>query len=100
VDPHASWLNAHLAIRKLLNTGRSRPNPRHWMRRLAEPGTTYVYSVNHPGVGVVVIDGTALTVITRELNRTTTLRVVQPVGRRPRCTPPPIPVYLDDDLAA
>ena len=30
VDPASSWLAAHLAIRKLLNTGRSRPTPRHW----------------------------------------------------------------------
>jgi hypothetical protein len=29
VDPHASWLSAHLAIRRLLTTGRSRPTPRH-----------------------------------------------------------------------
>jgi hypothetical protein len=100
VDPHASWLSAHLAIRKLLNTGRSRPNPRHWMRRPVDPGTTFVYSASHPGVGVVVTNATAVTLVTRKLARTTPARVAVHVGRRPRQTPPPIPGYFDDDLAA
>jgi hypothetical protein len=100
VDPHASWLSAHLAIRKLLNTGRSRPNPRHWMRRPTDPGTTYVYSATHPGVGMIVTNGTAVTLVTRELARTTPPRTAQPVGSRPRQTPPPIPVYFDNYLAA
>jgi hypothetical protein len=100
VDAHASWLSAHLAIRRLLSTGRSRPTPRHWMRRPVEPGTTFVYNAWHPDVCVIVAGGTAVTVVTRELNRAQPRRRASLAGARPRQLPPPMPMYVDDDLAA
>lgn len=99
VDPTSSWLGAHLAIRKLLNGGRSRPTPRHWMRRPAEPGTTYVFNASYPGVCAIVADGAAVTIITRELVRSTPVRWVADEQPRPRIAPPPIPEYLDDVVA-
>jgi len=100
VDPASSWLAAHLTVRKLLNTGRSRPTPRHWMRRPIEPGTTYVFNASYPGVCAIVTDGAAVTIITRELVRTNPLRPLSIDGPRPRLAPPSIPHYFDDDLAA
>jgi hypothetical protein len=83
VDAHASWLSAHLAISGLLRRGRSRPTPRHWMRRPIEPGTTFVYSAWHPDVCVIVAGGTAVTVVTRELNRGQPRRGAALAGARP-----------------
>jgi hypothetical protein len=100
VDPESSWLAAHLAIRKLLATGRSRPTPRHWMRRPVEPGTTFIFSASYPGVCAIVTDGRAVTIITRELARSAPGRVIRAEAPRPRLAPPPMPRYLDDDLAA
>lgn len=100
VDPESSWLAAHLAIRKLLATGRSRPTPRHWMRRPVEPGTTFIFSAWHPGVCAIVTDGAAVTIITRELVRSTPARAIAAEAPRPRLAPPPVPRYFDDDLAA
>lgn len=99
VDPSSSWLDAHLAIRKLLNRGRSRPTPRHWMRRVAEPGTTYVFNASYPSVCVIVADGAAVTVITRELARTTPARSAENGQPKPWLAPPPIPQYLEDLVA-
>ncbi len=99
VDPACSWLGAHLAIRKLLNGGRSRPTPRHWMRRPAESGTTYVYNASYPSICVVVADRTAVTIITRQLGRFSPERAVQVGQPKPRLAPPPIPMYLDDLVA-
>jgi hypothetical protein len=99
VDPASSWLAAHLAIRKLLNTGRSRPTPRHWMRRPVEPGTTYVFNASYPGACVIVADETAVTIITRELVRSTPARPSRSGGPRPRQAPPPIPQYFEDLVA-
>jgi hypothetical protein len=99
VDPASTWLAAHLAIRKLLNTGRSRPTPRHWMRRPVEPGTTYVFNAFSPGVCVIVADETAVRIITRELVRSTPARPARSGGQRTRLAPPPIPQYFEDLVA-
>jgi hypothetical protein len=100
VDPANSWLAAHLAIRKLLNSGRSRATPRHWMRRPIEPGTAYDFSASYPGVCAIVSDDAAVTIITRELVRNSPPRSIRADGPRPRSAPPPVPTYFDDDLAA
>lgn len=99
VDPSAIWLSAHLTLRRLLNTGRSRPNPRHWMRRPTDPGTTFVFNARQPGVCVIVTNGAAVTVITRELARVHPLPPRR-ASRRPRPEPPTLPKFVGDDLAA
>ena len=100
VDPTASWLRAHLVIRRFLNQSRTRPTPRHWMRRPAVPGTTFAYSANQPRICVVLVGGAAVTVITRELVQSTPRLVVAEPARRSRALPPPIPDWIDDDLVA
>ncbi len=100
VDPDATWLGAHLAIRRFLKGSRVRPTPRHWMRRPTAPGTTYAFTAGSPGVCVIIKDGTAVTVITRRLVRAAPrLREVRS-GRRLSLAEQEIPTWIDDDLVA
>lgn len=99
VDPDASWLSAHLAIRRFLRQARVRPTPRHWQRRPSTPGTTYAYCARQPGICIILAKGKAVTVITRDSGRTAPPLSLAKTTRRPKSSPPPIPVYLDD-LAA
>lgn len=98
VDPDASWLATHLAIRKLLNSGRARPTARHWMRRPSAPGTRYVYSASYPGICVIVTGATAVTVITRKLAQTSPRPAIAvEVSGRPRDLAAAVDLRLDVD---
>jgi hypothetical protein len=69
VDRHCSRRDAKAAIDQILATGRIRSTPRRWLRRSATPGTTYAFSAASPHVCVIVANGRAVTVITRDLVR-------------------------------
>src|SRR4051794_15771008 len=70
VDHHASTRSAYLAIERMLRAGRWRATPRHWMSETRPaPGTMFVYWDRCPGIAVIVIDGVAVTVLTRDLCR-------------------------------
>lgn len=84
VDPRISAAEARMALRRFVSLSRARATPRHWMREDVKPapGLLFLYSADRPGVCVLVRDGVALTVITRELTHSPTsrrhLRLVQP----------------------
>jgi hypothetical protein len=70
VDSQASFLASELALRRFLKGARGRPTPRHWLHRPATTGTLYVFNANYPGICVLVTDRVAVTVLTRQLCRT------------------------------
>lgn len=57
------------ALDDLLRRGKRRPRPRHWTRTHVEPGTTFVYAADRPGVCAVVRGNVVVTILTRELCR-------------------------------
>lgn len=66
VDRHASVEEAQAAIAQILLRGKRSPRARRWMRDgVAHPGRLYVYDSRSPGVCVIVVDGTAVTVVAR-----------------------------------
>lgn len=85
VDPQGSFLEARLALGRFISHSRARATPRHWMREDVKPtpGLLFLYSVDCPGVCVLVRDGAVLTVITRALTSSPTgrrhLRLVRPM---------------------
>jgi hypothetical protein len=70
VDPTATPAQARLVLGRLVCLGRVRSTPRHWMRHVHKtPGLLYVYWAELPGVCALVLDGSLITLITRELCR-------------------------------
>jgi hypothetical protein len=70
VDRATSPAVARLRIAQILALGRWRPSPRHWMSGASRrPGTRFVYWAELPSVCVIVVEGTAVTLVTRELTR-------------------------------
>jgi len=57
------------ALEHFVSHGRRRPRPRHWTTTRAEPGTTFVYLADQPGICVVLRGRVAVTVLSRELCR-------------------------------
>ncbi len=103
VDPEATWLTAHVAIRRFLKTSRIRPTPRHWLKRRPTPGTTFAFCAVRPSVCIIVVDSVAVTVVTRGLMSAAPRRVdrlERSAGRRPLRVPPPLSRFLDEDEAA
>jgi hypothetical protein len=89
VDMGASRMEARLAIEQMAKLGRARPTPRRWMaHRSCDPGTVFVYWSARPGICVIVVDRTAVTVITRQLVKSSPQRDLQGGERRPRPTEP------------
>src|SRR4051812_48130948 len=95
VDGSATRQEARMAIRQILSLGRRRARPRHWMTEdKPGPGKHFFYWSERPGVCVVVVDGVAVTVVTRALarsSRDTRLTLIQGGGqttsRRARLKP-------------
>lgn len=71
VDRTASRRQAAEAISQIIQRGRARSTPRHWMRGLVRPtpGLRFIYLAEQPGVCALVIDGAVVTIITRRLCR-------------------------------
>lgn len=66
VDPAASLWDAERAIRELSGSARVRSRPRHWMgTQGVRPGARYLYPASRPGVCLVVVDRTVVTVFSR-----------------------------------
>lgn len=81
VAPGASALEARMALQQFVSLGKARPNPRRWMcQHRPGPQIRYVYWVQRPRVCAIVRDGAVVTVITRELIRTST----RPLSSVPR----------------
>ena len=102
VDATAHPLAAGVAIRRFLKAGKARPTPRHWLQTRAVPGTCFVFDANRPGVCVLVREGAAVTVLTRD----TQPAVIELASRDARqrrpvpSTPPFDRQAVYDDLAA
>ena len=76
---------ARLQIAEILARGRWRAWPRHWMRGTSSPpGTRFVYWAELPGVCVIVIEGTAVTLITRQLTRARRMSPPASIGHNGR----------------
>jgi hypothetical protein len=70
VDSAVSLGEARLALHLFVRRARSRPTPRRWMADAKlTPGLRFLYSDERPGVCVLVLEGTAVTVVTKELCR-------------------------------
>jgi hypothetical protein len=71
VDPRASRLEARLALARLVTDGHIRSTPRHWMRGDVDvsPGLRFLYCAHCPDVCVLIRGGAMITVLTRELCR-------------------------------
>jgi hypothetical protein len=97
VDTSASLTEARLVLGRMLSLGRVRPTPRRWMRDRAQtPGLVYVYWAELPGVCGLVLDGTLVTVVTRELcraGRARHLRLVE-TPRQPTAPTPVRPLRI------
>jgi hypothetical protein len=74
VDRGASLLEARLALAALVTRGRARTTPRHWMRDdvRAGPGVRFIYWSARPDVCAVARYGHVVTVLTRQLCRSST----------------------------
>ena len=93
VDPTATKHEAAARLRSLASTGRARSRPRHWTRIAGEQcGCRYVDSAAAPGVCLVVVNGTVVTVFSRatcakwrseRALATTAARPVNRAGYRP-----------------
>lgn len=87
IDRAASPAVARLQIAEILARGRWRASPRHSMSGTSSPpGTRFVYWAEMPGVCVIVVEGTAVTLVTRQLTRARRLVPPASIGRvgRPR----------------
>jgi len=85
VDRAASSAVARKRIGEILTLGKWRVKPRHWMSDTSSrPGMRFVYWAEMPGVCVIVVDGTAVTLITRQLTRSRR----RPARERPGFTQP------------
>jgi hypothetical protein len=70
VDQAASPAVARRALNQFVRHGQARPTPRRWMKDVRQtPGLRFVYCADRPGVCVLVMNNTALTVVTRTLCR-------------------------------
>jgi hypothetical protein len=69
VDGGAPGILRGAALESFLRHGKRRPRPRHWTRTYAEPGTTFVYAADQPGVCAVLRGNVVVTVLTRALCR-------------------------------
>jgi hypothetical protein len=75
VDTCASVAEAGMAIQQILSLGRWRVTPRSWMsENEPAPGVRFVYWAKRPGLCVVILDGAAVTVVTRSLAQNTRQR--------------------------
>jgi len=61
--------NPIAALQQFVARARRRPRPRHWTTAAPEPGTSFLYLADQPGVCVVLRGGAAVTVLTRSLCR-------------------------------
>jgi hypothetical protein len=100
VDRAASRTQARLAVASLVATGKSRPNPRSWMRESRPaPGARFVYSANYPGVCAIVRGCAVLTIVTRGLFRVNRGSERHAARRVKRATLKPVPPFRwDGDL--
>jgi hypothetical protein len=103
VERGASPLDARGALRQFLTGGRVRPTPRHWTTAAPEPGLCFVYWASRPGVCALVRENTVVTILTRELCRTSRKARPEPLPlivptRRPRPVAPALDL-LDDQAA-
>src|SRR3954453_9936480 len=70
VDPTASRAHARRVLTEFLTRGKCRTTPRHWMDHVSPArGKRFIYWADLPGVCLVVIDGVAVTLLTRDLVR-------------------------------
>jgi hypothetical protein len=95
VDACASVTEANMAIQQILALGRWRVTPRSWMsENQPAPGVRFVYWAKRPRLCVVIVDGAAVTVVTRSLARSTRERrfsvVVGHDRRAPRARLEPV----------
>jgi hypothetical protein len=73
VAPNASAADARFALEQMAVAGNLRPRPRHWTRNVSPtPGLRFLYWAELPRVCGLVLDGVLITVVTRELCRTST----------------------------
>ena len=84
VSWHASPSTSYRQLAEFLEHGHRRPRPRHWTDVAPAPGLTFVYWAARPGVCVLVVDGVAVTVLTRALGRRDRRRPPAHPDRRPR----------------
>lgn len=61
--------SSQASLEGFLARARRRPRPRHWTTAAAQPGTSFMYLADQPGICVVVREGAAVTVLTRMLCR-------------------------------
>lgn len=90
VDPGASLLEARLALGQLVSNGRVRATPRHWTDADPAPGLSFVYWAQRPTICALIVDGVVVTVLTRELCRSTAPRstaALRAVGSDPEDRP-------------
>jgi hypothetical protein len=71
VERDASWTAARLALGQFVSRGRIRPTPRHWTDVDPSPGLRFLYCAERPNVCALVMGGTVITVLTRELSKKT-----------------------------
>jgi hypothetical protein len=71
VDPSTTRHEARRRLNEFLRCGKARVTPRHWMAEVRPgPGKQFVFWSEEPGVCIVVVDGAAVTLLTRQLVRT------------------------------